>query len=90
MGPSFSKNSLHQLAEIGKSNEDGESILTKLKSRYGLKWGRIKSYLVSFGHFLKFLRALKPDWCDDALIDTISGIVPMTEIGHSRVTDLPE
>ena len=28
---------------------------------------------MSFGHFLKFLRALKPDWCDDALIDNISG-----------------
>ena len=72
--PKFHKNTLKNLSLIGKTTEDGTSVLIRIKENFKLKWGSIKGHLVSLGHFVKYLRSLKLEWCSEATIDDIGNV----------------
>ena len=54
--PKFSKGSLQNLTKIGRTDSDGTRVMTRIKAKHNLKWGSVKSQLVSLGHFIKFLK----------------------------------
>ena len=70
----YSHGLLSKLTLIGQTDKDGNSVLTAVKSRYNLKWGSVKAHLVSFGHFVKFMQATRPDWCDEEVVAKIDGV----------------
>ena len=72
--PKFHRNNLKNISLIGNSTEDGTSVLTRIKENFKLKWGSIKGHLVSLGHFVKYLRSLKPKWCSEATINDIGNV----------------
>ena len=70
----YSHSLLSKLTLIGQTDKDGNSVLTAVKSRYNLKWGSVKAHLVSFGHFVKFMQATRPDWWDEEVVAKIDGV----------------